>query len=327
MHPDSHLLLDRFPLFRSSSPEEARTLVGSVFSPHRLAMCGGAQPLEVRHNQVRLQRLAINVLSYGAEVEIDPGERGDFYMLQLPLKGEAITECANRSASLTPDTMGVLHPRLATRMRWSADCEMLLLQVPRHLLEDVVGHQPHGPNGDHTLVLSRQSPAVAAWSQAVLDMTRSLHHHGEQWLTQPRAQLAMEDFLVAGLHMLFNEGRPVVSAALTGSGHRALQKAVDYINAHASDKLTVAEIASAACVSPRTLEAAFRRRYDQSPLGYARGLQLDRVHGTLRLANASKRPVQVTDVAMQNGFTHMGRFAGYYKKRFGCTPTQTLKSA
>ena len=45
----------------------------------------------------------------------------------------------------------------------------------------------------------------------------------------------------------------------------------------------------------------------------------------LRLAHRSQRGAQVTEVAMENGFTHMGRFAGYYKKRFGCTPTQTLK--
>ena len=100
---------------------------------------------------------------------------------------------------------------------------------------------------------------------------------------------------------------------------------MDFIQAHASDRLTVADIANAACVSPRTLEAAFRRRYDQSPLAYVRGVQLDRVHDSLRKAHLTQRGVQVTDIAMENGFTHMGRFAGYYKKRFGNTPTQTLK--
>ena len=73
------------------------------------------------------------------------------------------------------------------------------------------------------------------------------------------------------------------------------------------------------------LEAAFRRRYDQSPLAYVRGVQLDRVHESLRMAHLKQHTAQITDIAMENGFNHMGRFAGYYKKRFGCTPTQTLR--
>ena len=326
MNNESHLL-DRYPLFRLRSADEASALMGNVFSPHRLAMRGQASDLQLRHNRVRLSQLGINVLTYGAAVEIDPGERGDFYMLLLPLQGQAITECTGRSATLDAGTMGILHPRQITRMDWSPDCEMVLLDVPRQLLEDVVGEAPHTPDGGLTLALSRANPSVAAWWQSVLDMTNSLHHFGDQWLAQPRMQQAMEGVLVAGLRMLFNvpERMPLAALPLSANSHRALSRAVDFIQAHASDRLTVAEIASAACVSPRTLEAIFRRRYDQSPLAYVRGVQLDRVHESLRMAHLSQRGVQVTDVAMENGFTHMGRFAGYYKKRFGNTPTQTLR--
>ena len=158
-------------------------------------------------------------------------------------------------------------------------------------------------------------------------MTHSLHHFGDQWLAQPRMQQAMEGFLVTSLRMLFNEPdtTPSTLAPLSTNCHRALARAIDFIQAHASDRLTVSDIASAACVSPRTLETAFRRRYDQSPLAYVRGVQLDRVHESLRTAHLRQHAAQITDIAMENGFNHMGRFAGYYKKRFGCTPTQTLR--
>ena len=323
---DTHLL-DRFPLFRSHSLDEACALMGNVFSPHRLAMPGRQSNLALRHNRVRLNQVGLNVLTYGAEVEIDPGERADFYMLLLPLRGQATTQCQGRSAVLDPGTMGVLHPRQPTRMHWGSDCEMVLLEVPRPVLEDVVGATPLTRDGNLTLALPRTVPAVGAWWQSVLDMTHNLHQFGDQWLAQPQVQTAMEGFLVAGLRMLFNEPDAPLSLVqpLSANSQRALSRAIDFIQAHASDRLTVADIASAACVSPRTLEAAFRRRYDQSPLSYVRAVQLDRVHESLRLARVSQRGVQVTDVAMENGFTHMGRFAGYYKKRFGCTPTQTLK--
>ena len=64
-------LLDSYPLIRSRSAEEARQRVGDVFSPHRLALRGDTRGLNVRHNRVALGQSAINVLHYGAEVEID----------------------------------------------------------------------------------------------------------------------------------------------------------------------------------------------------------------------------------------------------------------
>lgn len=319
-------LLDRFPHLRSRSAEEATAMIGKVFSPHRLAMCGKERALDLRHNRVRLSQLGINVLSYGVPVEIDQRERGDFYMMLHPLQGHAITECGGQSIALDSSTMGLLYPRQPTRMYWSGDCEMLLLEVPRLIFEEMANAttvQVRHP----ARALSRTSQPVAAWWQSVLDMTYSLHHHGDRWLAQPRMQLAIEEFLVAGLHTLFSDhGTSSESGTvLSANSQRALQKAIDYIHAHARDRLTVADIASAACVSPRTLEAAFRRRHNQTPLGYVRSVQLDRVHETLRSAVITKRPVQVSDVAKANGFTHMGRFAGYYKQRFGTSPTLTLR--
>lgn len=323
--PSLHLL-DRFPLLRSRSPDEARELIGRIFSPHRLAMRGKERALDVRHNRVRLSQLGINVLTYGVPVEIDQRERGDFYMLMHPLRGQATTECGGQSVTLDANTMGILSPREATRMEWSGDCEMILLEVPRLLFDDVAS-AILGKGKRPGQSLPRASQAVAAWWQSVLDMTHSLSQYGDQWLAQPRMQLAMEEYLVAGLHTLFanHHAMPVHCAVLSETRQRALRKAIDYIHAHASDRLTVVDIASAACVSPRTLEVAFRRRYGQSPLGFLRGVQLDRVHQALQAARLAQRPVQVTDIAMANGFTHMGRFACYYKQRFGISPTLTLR--
>jgi len=78
-------------------------------------------------------------------------------------------------------------------------------------------------------------------------------------------------------------------------------------------------------MSPRALEAAFRRRYDSAPLAYARGVRLERVHAALQRAARTGEPASVTDIALQHGFIHMGRFAAYYKQRFGCSPSASLR--
>lgn len=319
-------LLDDFALSRSRSAEEARQQIGRALSPHQLQVRDHPQAFDARHNQVRLGRVALNVLSYGAEVQIDPGERGDFYLIQLPLQGRARVDSGGRSAWVGPEVLSVLLPGAPTSMLWSGDCAMLMLQVPRAAL----GSQLYAAGGDGAgaaafrFTQSRHEPAVAAWWQAVADLTRNLHWHGRQWLRHPAAKTAMEAFLLGGLALLLPEVRSGTDPARATP--RQLQRALDYIEEHALDPPGLAAIAQAASMSPRTLETAFRRHLDQTPLGYARSVRLDRVHAALREAATQGADASVTDIALQHGFVHMGRFATYYRARFGCPPSRTLRA-
>jgi len=325
---DPRHLLDNYPLIRSRSADEARELVGRALSPHRLDVRGEAPGFEARHNQIRLGQVSLNVLSYGAEVEIDPGERGDFYLIQLPLQGRAHLRCDGQEAWVDSNMLSVLHPHARTSMLWSGDCSMIMLQVPsavlRRQLPERQQYAERPPQFSFTQ--SRLNPAVAAWWQAVTDMTRNLHCHGAQWLRHPAAYAAMEGFLLTGLDLLRPERDVVPEQSTNPPGVRHLQRALDYIEAHAHESLSLDRIAAAACVSPRTLELAFRRRYEQSPLAYARGIRLERVHAALQAACTEGRTASVTDIALQHGFVHMGRFSSYYKQRFGCAPSATLRA-
>jgi AraC-like DNA-binding protein len=321
-------LLDAYPLVRARSAAQARDQIGQALSRHDLHVRADAQCFEARHNQIRLKHVAINVLSYGAEVEIEPGERGDFYLLQLPLQGRARLRCDGKEAWVDRDVMSVLHPRARTSMLWSGDCAMIMLQVPSHVMQN--SGRPDSAAAEalpvFSLTRSRHDPAVAAWWQAVADLTRNLHDHGAQWLRYPAAFAAMEGFLLTGLELLRAPCMaPHQGAAPWPGESRSLRRAIDYIQAHADASLTLSDLAAAACVSPRALEVAFRRRFDASPLTYVRGVRLDRVHMALQHAVQNGAATSVTDVALQHGFIHVGRFAAYYKERFGCSPSTTLR--
>ena len=318
-------LLDGYPLSRSRSVTEASDLVGRALSPHQLHVRSGADHFEARHNQIRLGQMALNVLSYGAEVEIDPGERGDYYLLQLPLQGLARVSCNGQEAWVGTDTMSVLQPRAQTRMVWTSDCAMIMLQVPRQMLRS--DGDTDGPLPTLSLTRSRHDPAVAAWWQAVSDMTRNLHSHGAQWLRHPAAFGAMEAFLLSGLDLLRPSGlAPHAPRTLSSPGDASrLQRALDHIHANVNASHRLAEIAAVACMSPRALEAAFRRRFDLSPLAYARAVRLEAVHQVLQLAARDGHPTLLSEVALHHGFIHMGRFSAYYKQHFGCSPSVTLR--
>ncbi|MGD9941972.1 MAG: AraC family transcriptional regulator [Burkholderiaceae bacterium] len=316
-------LLSSFPLLRSRSADEASERIGRIFSPHRLALRNPFDPLDVRHNQIRLREVSINVLQYGADVLIDPGERGDFYMVQLPLAGRASIVSAGTEVGVDCGVLSVLQPQTRSRMTWSGDCSMILLQVPRSTVRQRSIEWGMGADPRFALARSRRDPEVGAWWQAVLDLTCNLDRYGRQWLSHPAAYAAMEEFLLSAFTALLRE--PGDEGLPERGDERCLQRAKEFIHAHPHRALSLAEIARHACVSPRTLEAAFKRHGEASPLAYARRFRLRAVHDELCAARRDGRPLNVTDVALSYGFVHMGRFAAQYRQQFGCSPSVTLR--
>jgi transcriptional regulator GlxA family with amidase domain len=86
---------------------------------------------------------------------------------------------------------------------------------------------------------------------------------------------------------------------------------------------TAAGLATIAGVGVRVLQESFRRHVGMPPLTYLRRLRLDGVHA--ELTRGDPRQVSVSEVAYRWGFTHMGRFAGAYRARFGVPPSRTLR--
>lgn len=322
----SRQLLDGFPLLRSRSLDEASATIGRVFSPHRLEVCGRAASLDVQHNQVRLADVSINVLRYGADVEIDPGERGDFYLVQMPLAGRAELASGRDQAQVDPEVLSVLRPRTRSRMRWSSDCTMLLVQVPQSTVQRRAAEWGGGCEPRFALSHPRRDPAVAAWWQAVLDLTCNLDHHGREWLRHPAAAASMEGFLLSAFSTLLCEpGAPDAATATDGGDRRCLRRAKEFVHAHPDRALTLAEIARHAGVGARTLEAVFRRHGEPSPMAYARRVRLQAVHQALCAARRQGRESSVTALALAHGFVHMGRFAAQYRAQFGRPPSDTLR--
>ncbi len=314
----SSRLLDAYPLIRARTVKDATERTGRAFSPHSLEVTGNGDRLDVYHNQLRMRDLSINLLTYGTDVVIDPGERGDFYLVQLPLSGAAVIQSESRQVQVDAQMLSVLQPRTRSRMQWSADCAMLLLQVPRAVVECRTAQAPR-----IALARPRQDPAVAAWWQAVLDLTSNLDRFGDLWLRHPAASAAMEEFLLSAFTSMLCE--PALEQVRDRGDERYLRMAKEYIQEHLDRALTVCEIARHACVSPRTLEAAFKRQGEVSPLAYARRQRLRAVHERLRSAARHAEAINVTEIAMSFGFIHMSRFAAQYRELYGCSPSETLR--
>jgi AraC-like DNA-binding protein len=319
------MLFNTFPLVRSHNVIEAQDRISRVFSPHSLKLRQPDEQLNVIHNQVRLREVSLNVLSYGAEVTIQSGERGDFYLMQLPLSGSARISCGGQCADVDTEVLSILQPHAKSHMIWSSACSMILVQVPRCVMQTRA--QSTGAKLPQlALAYSRTQPEIAAWWQAALDLARTLDGFGTTWLRYPAACTSMEEFLLSAFQVLLCDDEQPEKRFPERGAERSLRRAKEYIHAHLDRALSSPEIARHACVSPRTLEALFKRFGEVTPLAYARRCRLHAVHDTLRQARQEGRTLNVTEVALSYGFLHMGRFAAQYKQLFGYTPSETMRT-
>ncbi|UOA28906.1 helix-turn-helix domain-containing protein [Pseudosulfitobacter sp. DSM 107133] len=102
-----------------------------------------------------------------------------------------------------------------------------------------------------------------------------------------------------------------------------LDRLVGYVRDNLKEPITLSDMARAAALSERQLNVLCHEAFDQSPMQWLRGLRLDAIRETI--LNAP--PQNLSALAMQFGFFHLGRFATYYKQRFGELPSQTCIAA
>ena len=107
--------------------------------------------------------------------------------------------------------------------------------------------------------------------------------------------------------------------AAGSAGPAVVRRATAFIEARADRPLTVAEIAAASGVDPRTLQAAFRRYTDTTPSGYLRRVRLQQARAQLRAARPGDGTT-VDGVARRWGFVRPRRFASAYREAFGEPP-------
>lgn len=103
----------------------------------------------------------------------------------------------------------------------------------------------------------------------------------------------------------------------------SVRRAQAFIEGRAGDDLTVADIAAAAGVTPRSLQYAFQQHLGCTPLAYLRRVRLDLVHRSLRTGSVAS----VADASVALGFFNPGRFAAEYRRTYGENPRDTLRRA
>lgn len=316
--------LCREPVFTSHSRQESHRLLARELVEHNLSWrCG---PVDTAFFRAEIGRCFMFVLRYGAEVEVRPRPFTDFVLVQMPLRGSASLECDGVHLELEAGQVAVLSPNHEARLLWRSGCEQLMVKVPRSLLavtqERLIaeGGLPVGFSLPPAYRLDGQHGS--RWQRLVGDLLEQLPVTDEpqcnpHWLRHLEESLPL--FLLTHHPHADQAVLGVPRSAAERQALRQLDKVEAFMRSHMRRGVTLGELAIAGGISERSLNTLCQRRHGQTPMARLRNLRLEAARERL----LSRRDLSVTEVALEFGFTNLGRFASYYRERFGELPGQT----
>jgi AraC-like DNA-binding protein len=246
----------------------------------------------------------------------------DVYGLSFTTSGTAVRCGASVEATSSPGTGSIYHLPDLEWIDVSPQFKTWGLFIERELLdrqyEALTGESPNGR--------IKFVPVIELTSRPLKAFVRSVRILHEAIMMRPQQHgldfPLLQELLIQQLLTHWPRvGDDVVTADASSAG--TLGRAREFIAANLTTPITVADVASAAGVSVRALQMAFRRELDQSPLSFILAERLDLAHAQLHLAGDARA---VSQIAYGAGFLHMSDFSRRYRERFGCTPTETRRN-
>ncbi|BCJ49270.1 AraC family transcriptional regulator [Actinoplanes sp. NBRC 14428] len=312
---------------RTTDVDEARAFCRRVFyGPLEVKPAGDTDAFHFAGDVTQIGPLTIGEVSYGVEICVAIGDLRTAYHVLAPVTGEVRVQHRGTSTTADPGRAAVFQPAGDIDLRWSADCRLFSVKVERLAFEREL-EAAHDAPGGSPLPLGATFGLAAGPGRSWMALTRLLHAElrepdgiaAQPWLLRRWRDLAISTLAGAVEHSSGDgaTGRP------TARRPRTVKRTLDAMHAEPGRSFTAAELAGIAGVGIRVLQDSFRRHVGVPPLTYLRRLRLEGVHA--ELTRADRGEVSVSEVAYRWGFTHLGRFAGAYRARYGVSPSQTLR--
>jgi AraC-like DNA-binding protein len=320
--------LQQYRLHETTDIEVIHASVADVLCPHKINISGASAPVDkaIMHH-APLPNGDIIYLVYGTELRVDVSQLG-FFLVEVPLTGASTTYCGDGRELSGPGQAVVSGPYQQFATEWTVDCSKLLIKLESNVLESYLStllgrRQIRALDFDMGMDLA--SDTSASFLRTVQWIIDDLEQAGSIINTAPLAALQYQRMLMWSLlHCQHNNYSEELEARDLPQVPRYIRDIEQYILDNYQQAISLETLVEHANVSERTLLEGFKRYRDVSPMRLLKLTRLEFVHLALKEADATTN--NVTELALTNGFSQLGKFSTEYKERFGESPSETLKA-
>lgn len=317
--------LAQFPILETRDPNLAESTLASELGDLRFDRVRDPDQFAFELNGVHLGDTLVAYNRFGTDTVVERGQLETGVVVSLgfdvpmasTVDGERVSYTDNVVVFAPPQR--VLHHRAAGggELTLRLDSERLQrrleVALDRNLREPIRFGRPvdlRSHQGRHL-----QSLVAHVVESATL---------GESIVSNPLVRASYDELLVSAVISLpSNYSEELAGERRSAVAPAVVRRAEEFLEAHALEPLTIDQLLAECGCSRRSLFTAFRRTRGYSPMQFLRSLRLDRAREALQRAAPG---TTVASVAYDCGFSHVSRFASFYRQRFRELPSETLRS-
>ena len=319
----NHFLNNHCQLF-THDVDHSRDTMARMRERHEIHLNAG-YTYSIRWHQADLKNVSLSYCDSPTSVHIVAGPVGHSYRLGLHEEGYGSQRINGREMVSTPARASLHAPGQELELK-TAPFRSLMLNLDgafvKRPLERRFGRLP--PFEEWAREISLRSGPAACLRSLSRWMARELDRPSS-WLLASRSAAARLERALLGLFLdSLGELRPPQRRQNDDLAVQQIKRVEEWMDANFSDAVTVDDLAEVAGVGVRSLQNAFRRLRGCTPM---EALTRRRLNAAREALGAAPPHATVTQVAADCGFFHFGRFAEYYRRSFGETPSATLSRA
>jgi AraC-like DNA-binding protein len=254
--------------------------------------------------------------------------RADEYHIVLPVKqGARFTGSHGTSDVVAGRSAILLPPRLEGHFDVQGGTTGFSLIAPAASVAaragDLIGGDGRlGAPHQSAVTLNHADPVVKTLVRNVSNVFHEMQNLSNIGLSSLAS--ANFDDLLLGLAsaMIWPSVQSRAGARVTDPGPVVVRRARDFIDAHASEPIRLADLARVLGIGLRSLQSGFRRHVGCSPREYLMNCRMQLARSRLLAAEPSTK---VSTVAFDCGFTDLAVFSAKYRLMFGELPSETLR--
>ena len=312
-------LNEKSTVFRHANPQQVSDYVNHHVGSHGLRLSNnGSSSASLSHRTAG--SLDLCRLSYGAQARVISPGLPDLYHVQFILRGQCHYTDQRDSLSLPAGHVLLINPEEPIDLTYSEDCEKFIVKIPSAMFNEACSeHRWFAPKDK---LKFQKVPYKFEELDSLIHLLTLLCEEAESSVATPQMLQHYSRIVTSKLMTMLKHNVVLETPSLQSV---SFERLVKYIDDNIRNDITAEDLAQYAHLSLRSLYMLFEKNAKMTPKCFIRRRKLERVYSTLM--NPAAQAANVTAVALDYGFTHLGRFSEAYKATFGCLPSESLRKA
>jgi len=317
--------LERFPVTATNRTEEAEAAISRSLTDIKIMRVADRSRFQLQMNVVNIGRTSLVFNRYGVDTEIKSGLNDNSVFFLIGERAPTKIDLVSGSVVVSPRKAALITPAKSMVINRTGGSEVLALRTSMpdliHTFEALTGRHQRGiPVFDHSIDLTKGPGGTL---KRMINYVVSELDHNEMVMKNTGLLKSIDDLLLSAMVSLPNSQREKLFSDIgkqitPGVVHRA----EGYMRAHLNEAISIIDLLEICDCSRSALFAAFRNTRGYTPMEFLTEQRLQFARKKLAKYHIG---ASVASIAMECGFNHLGRFSRFYRKRFGESPSETLR--